>query len=77
MWRWASYLAQQRWQDGHGTVGDGAGDAAEGGQRSRELPVQSSQVPAAGVKAIGMVRGRRSQNLPLAPTAFEVGLRAT
>lgn len=68
---------QQRWQDGHGTVRDGAGGAAEGVQRSGELPARSWPVPGAGVKAAGTVRGRRSQNLPLAPMAFEVGLCAT
>lgn len=44
--------------------------AAEGGWGSEELPARSSQVPGAGTKAVGTVRGRRSPNLPLAPTAW-------
>lgn len=51
--------------------------AAEPGWGSGQLPAWSSQVPGAGTKAVGMVRGRRSPNLPLAPAAFGIVLRAT
>jgi len=60
-------LARQRTQEWHEVVGDGARGAAGGEHRAHRCPGRGE----------GCWQGGGYPNLPLSPTASEVGLRAT